>query len=581
MGNCGDTNNNRLERASSAQRSNSTFYSSTGISSFMNNNIMYNKFISSEEYYYKKIKDSNTTNLLKSTNSNPYSRKLEIFFSLNNVANPSYSYSFSLTIINNANLGIKSYLGDLEQNSGENIDFGNSFEIDFFPDRKQILLIKPIINKSHINFETNLTVLELIQKNHHEALIPNVGLLKLTYKFLNLNQNPELEKYFSNFKFVINLYNINQACSQGIFFVLNHYKDPNKKRPVYKSQIYYTDEIKTKTIKIESDYLCNDINDKISIDLFLASQFKKPIAKGKFSLYQLLSNSSYNNTTEIDLFNSYNHMLAGKCSINHYHKKKISFAEKLSKNKMQINLEIAIDYTKSNGRPSEPNSNHYLNPYGLNDYEMAMKSCCEILAPYDADQLFPVYGFGGIPVILNGMPNNQVSHCFNINFERNAEIYGVHNILKIYRQSLRGVTLSGNTKFSFVLQKVINNINYDLKHRKNENHYYILLILTDGVVNDIKDTKDLIVEASSLPLSIVIVGIGNEDFTFMENLDGDENPLTNSRGEKRKRDIVQFIEFNNFKRSNSIYNGTDFAEEVLKEIPRQIDEYYNFCGKFY
>ena len=251
MGNCGDTNNNRLERASSAQRSNSTFYSSTGISSFMNNNIMYNKFISSEEYYYKKIKDSNTTNLLKSTNSNPYSRKLEIFFSLNNVANPSYSYSFSLTIINNANLGIRSYLGDLEQNSGENIDFGNSFEIDFFPDRKQILLIKPIINKAQINYETNLTVLELIQKNHHEALIPNVGLLKLTYKFLNLNQNPELEKYFSNFKFVINLYNINQACSQGIFFVLNHYKDPNKKRAVYKSQIFYTDEIKTKTIKIE------------------------------------------------------------------------------------------------------------------------------------------------------------------------------------------------------------------------------------------------------------------------------------------------------------------------------------------
>ena len=148
MGNCGDTNNNRLERASSAQRSNSMFYSSTGISSFMNNNVMYNKFISPEEHYYKKIKDSNTTNLLRSTNSNPYSRKLEIFFSLNNVVNPSYSYSFSLTIINNANLGIRSYLGDLEQNSGENIDFGNSFEIDFFPDRNQILLIKPIINKS-------------------------------------------------------------------------------------------------------------------------------------------------------------------------------------------------------------------------------------------------------------------------------------------------------------------------------------------------------------------------------------------------------------------------------------------------
>ena len=131
------------------------------------------------------------------------------------------------------------------------------------------------------------------------------------------------------------------------------------------------------------------------------------------------------------------------------------------------------------------------------------------------------------------------------------------------------------------MRKVISNINYDLKNRKKENHYYILLILTDGVVNDIQDTKDLIVEASYLPLSIVIVGIGNEDFTNMENLDGDEDPLINSRGEKRKRDIVQFIEFNNFKKNNSINIGTDFAEEVLKEIPRQIDEYYNLCGRFY
>ena len=210
-----------------------------------------------------------------------------------------------------------------------------------------------------------------------------------------------------------------------------------------------------------------------------------------------------------------------------------------------------------------------------------MKYCGEILAPYDADQLFPVYGFGGIPEILNGMPNNQVSHCFNINFERNAEIQGIQNILDVYRESLYRVILSGNTRFSNVLEKVISNINHDLKYKRSENHYYILLILTDGVVNDIKDTTDLIVEASFLPLSIVIIGIGKEDFTFMENLDGDENPLTDSRGRVRKRDIVQFIEFNKFKTNGFLNIGIDFAEEVLKEIPRQIDEYYKFCGKFY
>ena len=157
----------------------------------------------------------------------------------------------------------------------------------------------------------------------------------------------------------------------------------------------------------------------------------------------------------------------------------------------------------------------------------------------------------------------------------------IDNILKAYRSSLNNVELSGNTKFSFILKRVISNINKDLKCKRAENHYYILLILTDGVVNDLKDTIDLIVEGSYLPLSIVIVGIGNENFSFMEKLDGDEIPLRNSKGEMRKRDIVQFIKFNKFKQNNAINIGTDLAEEVLKEIPTQIEEYYNNVGKFY
>jgi Copine len=43
--------------------------------------------------------------------------------------------------------------------------------------------------------------------------------------------------------------------------------------------------------------------------------------------------------------------------------------------------------------------------------------------------------------------------------------------------------------------------------------YHILLILTDGVIHDMPKTKDLIVECSKYPLSIIIVGIGNADFS--------------------------------------------------------------------
>ena len=68
--------------------------------------------------------------------------------------------------------------------------------------------------------------------------------------------------------------------------------------------------------------------------------------------------------------------------------------------------------------------------------------------------------------------------------------------------------------------------------------YHILLILTDGEIHDMPKTKDLIVECSNYPLSIIIVGIGNADFSNMRELDGDEVVLRNSRGDQAKRDIV-------------------------------------------
>ncbi len=49
------------------------------------------------------------------------------------------------------------------------------------------------------------------------------------------------------------------------------------------------------------------------------------------------------------------------------------------------------------------------------------------------------------------------------------------------------------------------------------------MILTDGEISDMDVTKDLIVRASRLPLSIIIIGVGNEDFINMQELDGDKN----------------------------------------------------------
>ena len=55
--------------------------------------------------------------------------------------------------------------------------------------------------------------------------------------------------------------------------------------------------------------------------------------------------------------------------------------------------------------------------------------------------------------------------------------------------------------------------------------YFVLMVVTDGVITDMQQTISEIVNASDLPLSIVIVGVGNADFDAMDVLDADDEPL--------------------------------------------------------
>jgi vacuolar-type H+-ATPase subunit F/Vma7 len=89
--------------------------------------------------------------------------------------------------------------------------------------------------------------------------------------------------------------------------------------------------------------------------------------------------------------------------------------------------------------------------------------------------------------------------------------------------------------------------------------YFILLLITDGVINDLQKTIDEVVRGSSLPLSIIIVGVGNEDFSSMEVLDADNEPLYSQTYKKQmERDIVQFVPFRDYKN-----NPIQLAKETL------------------
>ena len=413
------------------------------------------------------------------------------------------------------------------------------------------------------------------KENKETIEIENIGSLEINYKTLE-NQNNNLDTEISIFQFSIilnnSIFSEKPNSLNDIFYVIKNMKDGKNKRLVYKSHEYnfeFNKLKKTSRIAIESDLLCNNANMEIFFELYSPSiSLKKPLGYSSFNLNYLESNLNHDKKVEKEI-KSLNYGEIGNFTIYYIRKNKVTF-ESFIKNS-EIYLEIAIDYTESNGMPQNEESLHYINE--VNDYEKAIKSCGDILVNYDSDHLIPVYGFGGIP---EGK-KKDVSHCFNINFNENdANIKEVKNVIDFYKESLKKVKFSGPTCFCPVIKKVIGKINEDLKNNPLENHYYFLMILTDGKIYDMDDTIDAIVEGSKLPLSIVIIGIGNDDFSGMEELDGDEKPLIDSNGEIRKRDIVQFVKFSEFKG----HDGTDLAEEVLREIPRQIEEYYLFLGTF-
>lgn len=239
---------------------------------------------------------------------------------------------------------------------------------------------------------------------------------------------------------------------------------------------------------------------------------------------------------------------------------------KLKKEGLNIDLSIAIDFTSSNGYPEDSYSLHYISDGFVNNYEKSIRACADILSIYNKNDEYNVYGFGAD---LNG----EFKRCFNINkdnIDGNNKIKGIENIIKEYKRTLKEVKLSGATYFSPVIQT----INEKLTNNKNKLNYNILLIISDGEVFDIDEIIDSIIESSKLPLSIVIIGIGDDVTKDMKRLNGENGKLRNYKGEVLEKDIIQYVHFNDYNE-----NIDKLTQEVFRYIPQQIKDYFQNIDK--
>ena len=109
----------------------------------------------------------------------------------------------------------------------------------------------------------------------------------------------------------------------------------------------------------------------------------------------------------------------------------------------EMHLTFALDFSSAKGHHAGDSEDQK-----LSEYEKAIQQVGNVVAEYDSDNLFPVYGFGGTP-----QGAEAISHCFHLNGEEeNPSIEGIDNVLATYRKNLPGITIGKTTKFAPVLE---------------------------------------------------------------------------------------------------------------------------------
>uniref|UniRef100_A0A8C6T5H5 C2 domain-containing protein n=1 Tax=Neogobius melanostomus TaxID=47308 RepID=A0A8C6T5H5_9GOBI len=199
---------------------------------------------------------------------------------------------------------------------------------------------------------------------------------------------------------------------------------------------------------------------------------------------------------------------------------------------------------------------HYMSPY------------CSSSSSSSSSNSSSICVFPGNPSQPTSLHYMSPYFCVVSRAERklqNPYCAGIEGVLEAYYQSLKTVRYAQLYKYASAVT--------------DGSQYFILLILSDGVITDMAQTKESIVNAASLPMSIIIVGVGPAEFDEMIELDGDEERIS-SQGRAAERDIVQFVPFRDYvdRRGNHILSMARLAKEVLAEIPDQFLSYMRTRG---
>ena len=332
--------------------------------------------------------------------------------------------------------------------------------------------------------------------------------------------------------------------------------------PVYKTEtVKNNNNPSWQQFTIPVTTICNGDKDRtIRIECFDAGSKRTLIGSLDTSVNDLLKHSD----EKMILMNNKKQLnkQAGQLKLVYIElKSKPSFLDYVSSG-LDLCFHVAVDFTASNGNPAQPSSLHYQGNEE-NQYVQALVNVGRICEDYDTDKLITAFGFGA-------KIRGKISHDFPLNFSQDPHCCGIQGVLDAYQQAVNKIEFFGPTNFSPIINKVAG-------YAEEQGHfekYHILMILTDGMISDMSLTKKALIRASRLPMSVIIIGVGNGNFDSMVELDADNGLLT-FQDMIAERDIVQFVSYQDF---SGCFAAVDLAQEVLYEVPHQLTTFMENNG---
>ncbi len=220
-----------------------------------------------------------------------------------------------------------------------------------------------------------------------------------------------------------------------------------------------------------------------------------------------------------------------------------------------LDLMIGIDCTLANGEKASEKCLHYAASHWLNDYQAGIQKLGSIMENFARGKHSNMWGYGAkiqeetkdLYLMADHLClGKELLHVYDKNVVENADF-----------------NLGPTAKLQPLIQAATFRT---IRSSKRRQCYTVVCIFSAGKIDDIQETIDLVCTAAEdAPLSIIIIGVGNRDFSAVEKLLGNETErLRDSRGIPIAREVVNFVSFKQF-----AGNATEVVAEALKDIPEQ------------